>query len=100
MSPQFLKVYYKQNPLSEEIESVWHFCFLFLKFMNFNFKYLFAPLSFYENYKMIFSNSYIVPENIAHTKNGQRKITLLKIIEESFDMRSGPALIFFEVNYY
>ena len=51
-----------------------------------------------ENFKLVLSNSFIIPENIANTKNSHRKINLLKIIEESFDMRFGPALIFFEVN--
>lgn len=46
---------------------------------------------------MLLSNSWVIPENVMTTKNGHRKITILKIIEESFDMRMGPALIFFEV---
>ena len=56
-------------------------------------------MTFLENFKMILSNSYLIPENATNSKNNHRKINLIKIIEESFDMRQGPALIFFEVIY-
>ncbi len=48
---------------------------------------------------MILSNSYLIPENATNSKNTHRKINLIKIIEESFDMRFGPVVIFFEVIY-